>query len=48
MLGRAQPRTVTVLKGLGHLMPEERLSELGLFSPQQRRLGGIWSLFIRT
>ena len=29
-----------MIKGLEHLLHEERLSNLGLFSPGRRRLGG--------
>lgn len=45
VLERDQPRVTKVMKGPEHLSSRERLRQLGLFSLENGRLGGILSIY---
>lgn len=48
VLGRTQQKAMKMMKGLEHLSHKERLKELGLLSPKERRPTGISAMSINA
>jgi len=46
IMEQVQQRATKTTKGLEHMTYEERLRDLGLFIPEQRRLVGILSMCV--